>query len=77
MKLYNMFLTMNSQVQTGDYEPTKQHGEMVVSFSDKLAVQLRELQRLEETDLAALNRVLAELQLPAVWVAPKRTAVIP
>jgi photosystem II stability/assembly factor-like uncharacterized protein len=77
MKLYNMFLTMNSQVQQGDYEPTKQHGEMVVSFSDKLGVQLRELQRLEETDLAALNRVLAELQLPAVWVAPKRNTVIP
>jgi hypothetical protein len=50
---------------------------MVVSFSDKLAAQLRELQRLEETDLAALNRVLAELQLPAIWVAPKRNTVIP
>jgi photosystem II stability/assembly factor-like uncharacterized protein len=77
MKLYNQFLTMNAQVQTGDYEPTKQHGEMFTSFSDKLVVQLRELQRLEETELAAMNRTLADLQLPAVWVPPRKTAVVP
>jgi hypothetical protein len=77
MKLYNQFLTMNAQVQSGDYEPTKQHGEMFTSFSDKLAVQLRTLQNLENGDLSALNRLLAELQLPAVWVAPRKNAVVP
>jgi hypothetical protein len=33
MKLYNQLLTINSQVQTGDYPPTRQHGEMIVDFA--------------------------------------------
>ena len=37
----------------------------------------RILQRLEDSDLAAMNRLLAELQLPAVWVPPKKNVVVP
>src|SRR5439155_22579717 len=40
VKLYNILITINSQVQTGDYAPTKQHGEMVTDFSGKVAEQL-------------------------------------
>ena len=72
MKLYNMLITLNAQVQTGDYAPTKQHGEMVTDFSSKVADQLRRLQQLEETDMSALNRLLSELQLPVVFVTAKR-----
>jgi hypothetical protein len=72
MKLYNMLITMNAQVQTGDYAPTRQHGEMFSDFSNKVAEQLRRLQQLEEADLAAVNRILSELQLPVVFVPPKR-----
>jgi len=74
MKLYNMLITMNAQVQTGDYGPTRQHGEMFADFSGKVGEQLRKLQQLEDADLAALNRVLAEIQLPVVYV-PARKAV--
>ena len=72
MKLYNMLITMNMQVQTGDYAPTRQHGEMFTDFSAKVAEQLRKLQQLEDSDLGPLNKLLTELQLPVVFVPPKR-----
>ena len=43
-------LTMNSQVQTGEYEPTRQHVEMVNEWSGKVGVQLRLLQALEDAE---------------------------
>jgi photosystem II stability/assembly factor-like uncharacterized protein len=75
VKLYNMLITLNAQVQTGDYAPTKQHGEVFAELSGKVADQLRKLQQLEDTDLAALNRLLGELNLPAVFVPPKKVAM--
>jgi hypothetical protein len=72
MKLYNQLLTINAQVQTGDYAPTQQHGEMVTEWSAKVADELRKLQQLEDTDLAAVNRLLTEVQLPVVFVAPRK-----
>ncbi len=75
MKLYNQLLTINAQVQVGDYPPTKQHGEMLEDFSAKVAEQVRRLQQLEASDLAALNKLLAELNLPAVFVPPRKVAL--
>ncbi len=72
VKLYNMLITINAQVQTGDYAPTRQHGEMVTDFSAKVGDQLRKLQQLEDADLAALNRLLTEVRLPVVFAPPKR-----
>ncbi len=77
MKLYNILLTTAMQVQTGDYAPTKQHGEMFSDFSAKVGEQLRKLQQLEEMDLTSMNRMLGELQLPTVFVAPKKIATTP
>jgi photosystem II stability/assembly factor-like uncharacterized protein len=72
MKLYNQLLTINAQVQTGDYGPTRQHGEMFTDFSTKVGDQLSKLQQLEDTDVAALNKLLTELQLPVVFVPPRK-----
>jgi photosystem II stability/assembly factor-like uncharacterized protein len=72
MKLYNMLITMNQQVQTGDYGPTKQHGEMFADFSSKVGDQLKKLQQLEDAELSAINKLLTELQLPQVYVPPKK-----
>jgi photosystem II stability/assembly factor-like uncharacterized protein len=72
VKLYNILITINGQVQTGDYAPTKQHGEMVNDFSSKVADQLSKLGQLEAIDLSALNKLLGEVGMPAVWVAPKK-----
>jgi hypothetical protein len=72
VRLYNILITINSQVQTGDYAPTKQHGEMVTDFSNKVAAQLTKLRQLEDTDLTGLNKLLSEVGMPGVWVAPKK-----
>ncbi|HUQ81778.1 MAG TPA: glycosyl hydrolase [Gemmatimonadaceae bacterium] len=76
MKLYNMLITMNSQVQTGDYGPTKQHGEMFTDFSGKVGDQLRKLQQLEDADIVAINKLLTELQLPVVFVPVKKATTM-
>ena len=76
VKLYNQLITMNAQVQTGDYGPTKQHGEMFADFSGRVGEQLRRLQALEDGELATLNRLLAELQLPVVYVPPRKATTI-
>ena len=71
MKLYNQLLTINAQVQTGEYPPTRQHGEMLADFARQVAEQVRRLQQLEAADLAAFNKLMVELNLPAVFVAPR------
>jgi len=72
MKLYNILLTTAMQVQTGDYAPTTQHGEMFTYFSAKVSEQLRKLQQLEDADLATVNKLLSDLRLPVVFVPSKR-----
>ena len=69
-------ITVNGQVQTGDYPPTKQHEEMFADFSARIGEQLRKLQQLEDDDLVTLNRLLAEVQLPVVFVPPKRATTM-
>jgi hypothetical protein len=76
IKLYNQLITMNAQVQTGDYGPTKQHGEMFADFSAKVGEQLKKLQQLEDADLVAINKLLTELQLPVVYVPPRKATVM-
>ena len=76
VRLYNMLITMNSQVQTGDYGPTKQHGEMFADFSSKVGDQLRKLQALEDADLVAINKLLTELQLPVIYVPPRKATTM-
>jgi hypothetical protein len=63
-------------VQTGDYGPTKQHGEMFADFSGKVAAQLTKLQALEDADLVAINKLLTELQLPVVYVPPRKATTM-
>jgi hypothetical protein len=77
IKLYNILLTIAAQVQTGDYAPTRQHGEMFADFSAKVGEQLRKLQRIEDTDVAALNKLLTELQVPLVYAPPRKAPITP
>lgn len=74
-KLYNKFITLNMQVQSGAYAPTKQHGEIYDTLKGKLDVQLRELERIEREELARFNALLERHGLPPVHVgAPKPVA---
>jgi len=77
IKLYNIMLTIAGQVQTGDYAPTKQHHDMFLDFSEKVAIQLRRLQQIEDTDVAAMNKLLTELQVPMVYAPPRKTPITP
>jgi len=70
VKLYNMLISLNDQVQVGDYAPTKQHGEVYTDLSNKTEVQLQTLQKIEDIDLNAFNKLLEELKLPGVHVPP-------
>ena len=72
VKVYNWFITLNAQVQTGDFAPTKQHGEIYDELNGKLQVQLRKLQALEDSELAQFNKLLQELGLPSVFVARRK-----
>ena len=68
IKLYNMLITLNAQLQTGDYAPTKQHGEVADDLSGKVDQQLKKLRLLEDSELKAMNDLLKELGLPEVYV---------
>lgn len=72
VKLYNILLTTNYQVQTGDYAPTKQHGEFFAHFSNEVGEQLRALQAIEDNDIARLNALLGEVKLPAIYAPPRK-----
>ena len=71
VRLYNWFITLNSQVQTGAYAPTQQHGEIFTDLSTKLDLQLRALERIEADDIAKFNAMLQGLGIPSVYVKPK------
>ena len=69
-KLYNKFITLNMQLQTGAYAPTKQNGEVYDGLKSRLDLQMRELDRIEREELARFNELLQKHGIPAVYVAP-------
>ena len=71
-KLYNKFITLNMQIQTGAYAPTKQNGEVYDGLKSRLDVQMRELDRIEREELARFNELLQKHGIPAVYVAPMK-----
>jgi hypothetical protein len=71
VRLYNWFITLNSQLQTGAYAPTQQHGEVFTDLSTKLDVQLKILEQIESDDIAKFNAMLQGLGIPSVFVKPK------
>lgn len=72
VKLYNWFITLNAQVQQGDYAPTKQHGEIYNDLNAKLQAQLKIFETLEANDLVQFNKLLQELGVPGVFAAPRK-----
>jgi hypothetical protein len=52
----------------GDNAPTQSQLETLKDLSGKLDVQLQKLRALESSDVGAFNRLLKELDVPAVSV---------
>jgi photosystem II stability/assembly factor-like uncharacterized protein len=71
VRLYNWFITLNSQVQQGAYAPTQQHGEIYTDLAGKLTTQLQIMDRIEQEDLRKFNELLQGLGIPSVFVKPK------
>lgn len=72
IKLYNMMLSLNSQVVGQEAAPNKQHGEILEELGGKVDVQLQKLQQLEAGEIKTLNVLLQELGLPPVYVPPAK-----
>ena len=76
IKLYNMMLSLNSQVIGQEAAPTRQHGEILADLGGKVDVQLQRLQQLETNELLALNKLLQELGLPPVYIPPSKVKTV-
>jgi DNA repair exonuclease SbcCD ATPase subunit len=72
VKLYNMMLTLNVQLLTGDNAPTQSQLESLKELSGKVEAQMQKLRELENGDVGAFNRLMKELDVPAVNVKPPR-----
>ena len=72
VKLYNMMLTLNGQLLTGDAAPTESQLQSLKELSAKVDTQMEKLREIENTDVGAFNRLMKDLDVPAVMVkAPK------
>lgn len=72
VKLYNKFITLNMQLQTGAYPPTQAHGQVYDGLKAQLDARLQELERIEAEDIPRLNRILEALGLPALYVKARK-----
>jgi photosystem II stability/assembly factor-like uncharacterized protein len=72
IKLYNMMLSLNSQVLGQEAAPNKQHGEVLDELGGKIDIQLQRLQQLEGNEIQKLNVLLKELGLPPIYVPPTK-----
>jgi len=68
VKLYNMMLTLNGQLITGDNAPTQSQLESLKDLGGKVDAQMQKLRELENADVGAFNRLMKELDVPAVSV---------
>jgi len=66
IEIYNQLLTLNAMVQSADAAPTSQEQEVFTELAGRLDKELATLKTIEDEDLAAFNRMLHDLNVPAV-----------
>jgi photosystem II stability/assembly factor-like uncharacterized protein len=66
IRLYNMLLSLADMVQSAEGAPTKQEGEVYREIAAQVNRQIAQLRSLETTDVVAFNRMMRELDVPAV-----------
>jgi photosystem II stability/assembly factor-like uncharacterized protein len=72
VRLYNQLLNVNRMVQSFDRAPTEQSTAVFGDLAGKVDAQLGRLRALETGDIAAFNRLLRELEVPAVMVKERK-----
>jgi hypothetical protein len=66
IRLYNMLLSLADMVQSADGAPTKQESEVYRDVAAQVTRHIAQLRTLETTDVVAFNRMMRELDVPAV-----------
>ena len=66
IRLYNMLLSLADMVQSADGAPTKQEGEVYRDIAAQVSRHTAQLRALETNDVVAFNRMMRELDVPAV-----------
>jgi photosystem II stability/assembly factor-like uncharacterized protein len=66
IRLYNMLLSLADMVQGAEGAPTKQEGEVYRDIAAQVNRQLAQLRALESNEIVAFNRMMRELDVPAV-----------
>jgi hypothetical protein len=75
IKLNNRIAALGRSVQTGDARPTASSYVVFKELSTELDDELKRLERLVDTDVAAFNRLLAERNLDRVRAEATRGVV--
>ncbi|MEO7086202.1 MAG: glycosyl hydrolase [Gemmatimonadaceae bacterium] len=75
IRYYNMLLSLAGMVQSADAAPTSQEGAIYRDIAPKVDVHLARLKTAENSDLAAFNGLMRELNVPAIMVGPP--AIVP
>jgi len=71
IRLYNMLLSLADMVQSADGAPTKQEAEVYRDLAAQADRHIARLHALETTDVVAFNRMMKELDVPAVVTGVK------
>jgi hypothetical protein len=66
IRLYNMLLSLADMVQSADGAPTAQEGQVYREIAVRVQRHLAQLQSIETTDVVAFNRMMRELDVPAL-----------
>jgi hypothetical protein len=61
-----MLLSLADMVQSAEGAPTRQEGEVYREISAQVNRQIAQLRSLETNDVVAFNRMMRELDVPAV-----------
>jgi hypothetical protein len=70
IRLYNMLLSLADMVQSADGAPTKQESDVYRDIANQVDRQLARLRNFESTDIVAFNKMMKELDVPAVVSGP-------
>jgi photosystem II stability/assembly factor-like uncharacterized protein len=66
IRLYNMLLSLADMVQSGEGAPTQQEAQVYREIAAQVERHVAQLRTLDTTDVAAFNRMMRELEVPAL-----------
>ncbi|MEP6690884.1 MAG: glycosyl hydrolase [Gemmatimonadaceae bacterium] len=77
IKLYNKLISLNYMVQSADAAPTAASADVYTNLAAQLDDQLGKLAQLQNGDIAAFNKMIRDLDIPAVNARPVKPTLVP